>query len=78
MWGGWVDVNCPTVPPTGSGIQVQLPPSLYKASHVRSVKLQTSTHGKLFTAFETTLRLLVNSIQHIWMCIINSLHHSTS
>lgn len=37
------DVNCPTVPPTGSGIQVQLPPSLYKATHVSSVDLSLQT-----------------------------------
>lgn len=44
-----VDMNCPTVPPTGSGIQVQLPPSLYKASHVSSVNFR--------------LQLMVNSLQ---------------
>lgn len=37
------DVNCPTVPPTGSGIQVQLPPPLYKATHVGSVDLSPQT-----------------------------------
>lgn len=41
-WGGWGDVNCPTVPPTGSGIQVQLPPSPYKAT-VSSVDLSPQT-----------------------------------
>lgn len=48
-----VDMNCPTVPPTGSGIQVQLPPSLYKASHVSSVnfRLQLMVNS---TALEKT------------------------
>lgn len=35
LWGvDGVDMNCQAVPPTGSGIQVQLPPSIYKAPHV--------------------------------------------
>lgn len=42
-------MNCPTVPPTGYGIQVQLPPFYYKASHVSSINFR--------------LQLMVKSLQ---------------
>lgn len=53
-----VDMNCPTVPPTGSGIQVQLPPSLYKATHVSSVNFRLQ-----LMVFSTALETTPNSAQ---------------
>ena len=51
---GGVDMNCPRDPPTGSGIQVQLPSSLYKASHVSRVNFRLQLMVNLFTTLEKT------------------------